>query len=297
MIETATKNLNKQQTQDIPRDGESKAHKTVVIAPPTGWSALNLRELFEYRDLLYFMVMRDIKTRYRQTALGPLWIIINPLFSMVIYTVVFGMIARLPSGNSPYAVFTYTALLPWDFFADAVNSGTSSLFQNRHILGKVYFPRLLLPISRIFSSLLDFAIQLTILFGMMVWFGIRPTWGLAFIPLFLLIGAMSGLGFGLWFSGIIVKYRDFGNITGYLTRVWMYATPVVYSKELIPEQWRTVYLLNPMANVIDGFRWALLGEAQPDWIMMGVSSLLMFVIFVGGLYTFRRVERSIVDIA
>lgn len=271
--------------------------QTIIIQAARGWSALNLQEIWEYRDLLYFMVVRDLKTRYRQTALGPLWIIINPIFSMVVYTVIFGVIANLPSGNTPYAAFTYTALLPWDFFSDAVSSGTSSLLSNKNLIGKVYFPRLLIPLSRIASSLIDFAIAFVILIGLIIFFRITPTVGVLFLPLFLLLAAVTGLGTGLWMSGIIVKYRDFGQVSGYLLRVWMYATPVVYSNELVPAQFRTLYQLNPMANVIDGFRWALLGQAEPNWIMTGISSLLALVVFIGGLYHFKRVERNIVDIA
>lgn len=275
----------------------AKSETIITIQPARGWSALHLGEIWEYRDLLYFMIVRDLKTRYRQTALGPLWIIINPLFSMVIYTIVFGVIAKLPSGNSPYPVFTYTALLPWDFFSDAVSSGTNALLANRQLLSKVYFPRLLLPLSQVASSLVDFLITFVILLGMMVYYQISPTIGLVFLPLFLGIAAITGLAFGLWFSGIIVKYRDIGNVTGYVVRVWMYATPVVYSSEVVPAQFRTLYQLNPMTNVIDGFRWALLGQAEPNWVMLAISTALTIVLFIGGLYNFKRVERNIVDIA
>lgn len=295
MAETLSRTLEKKESP--PNIPSPKAGPTTVIEHARGWSALHLGEILEYRDLLYFMVVRDIKTRYRQTALGPLWIIINPLFSMVVYTIVFGIIAKLPSGNTPYPVFTYTALLPWDFFADAVGAGTSSLLTNRQLLGKVYFPRLLLPLSQIAGSLIDFMITLVILFGMMIYYRISPTIGVLFLPLFLLIAAMSGLAFGLWFSGVIVKYRDFGNVAGYIVRAWMYATPVVYSSEIVPEQFRTLYQLNPMANVIDGFRWAMLGQAPPNWTMMAISAGLTFLIFVGGLYNFKRVARNIVDFA
>src|SRR5258708_9792905 len=216
MAELLSPAIDKKSVSDDP--DSSKPDKTVVIERARGWSALQLGEIWEYRDLLYFMIVRDLKTRYRQTALGPLWIIINPLFSMVIYTVVFGIIAKLPSGNSPYPVFAYTALLPWDFFSDAVGSGTSSLFANRQLISKVYFPRFLLPLSQIASSLLDFLITFVILLGMMVYYQVKPTIGVLFLPLFLLIAAMTGLAFGLWFSGIIVKYRDFGNFSGYLLR-------------------------------------------------------------------------------
>lgn len=272
------------------------SHET-IIEPARGWSALRLHEILEYRDLLYFMTWRDLHTRYRQTALGPLWILINPLFSIVIYTIIFGVIAKLPSGNVPYQVFTFCALLPWDCFNDAVNSGSSSLLSNRDLISKVYFPRLLLPFSRVLSSLVDFGIAFLILIGMLIYYRITPNFGVILIPLFLLLAIISGLGVGLWFSGIIVKYRDFGQVTGYLVRALMYASPVVYSSELVPAEFRFLYHLNPLANVLEGFRWALLGAPAPDWTMMFISSVIAVLLFASGLYLFRRVERSIVDIA
>jgi len=275
-----------------------KISPVVVIEPPRGWAALNLRELWEYRDLLYFLTWRDIKTRYSQTALGPLWIVLQPLFSMVIYSLIFGVVAKLPTGGTPYTVFTYSGLLPWDFFSDSVNGGLTSLLNNRQIFAKVYFPRLLVVVSRVISSLVDFAISLVILFGMMLYFGLYPNWTIIFVPFYLAVAVMTGVGVGLIFSGLVVKYRDFGQFIGMLLRVWMYATPIVYAIDLIPEQWRTLYLLNPMANVVIGFRWALLSTgAQPNWTMTVISALLGLALCIAGLYTFKRVERTIVDIA
>lgn len=272
--------------------------RTVIIQPASGWSPLNLRELWEYRDLLYFLTWRDIKTRYSQTALGPVWIVLQPLFSMVIYSLVFGLVAKLPTGGTPYTIFTYSGLLPWDFFADSVNSGLTSLLNNRQIFAKIYFPRLLVVISRVFSSLVDFAISMVILFGMMLFFGLSPNWTVIFIPVYLAVAAITGAGVGLVVSGMVVKYRDFGQFIGMLTRLWMYATPVVYSMDLIPEKWQTLYLLNPMANVVIGFRWALLSTGtEPNWVMFSISSLLGLAVCIVGLYIFKRVERTIVDIA
>ncbi len=285
------------QPQASPRDQAFTTNHETIIEPARGWSALKLREVWDYRDLLYFMVMRDLKTRYSQTALGPLWIIINPLFSMVLYTVIFGVIAKLPSGNVPYQVFTYCALLPWDMFSDDVGSGSTSLLSNRELISKIYFPRLVLPFSRVISSLVDFWISFVILIGMLIFYRITPTWGVILIPFFLLLIMLTGLGIGLWFSGIIVKYRDFGQVTGYLVRALMYLSPVVYSSEVVPERFYFLYHLNPMANVLEGFRWALLGTAPPDWIMLLVSAGISVALFLTGLYQFRRVERSIVDIA
>jgi len=268
-----------------------------VIEPPHGWSPLNLRALWEYRDLLYFMTWRGLKGRYQQMALGPLWIVIQPLMSMLLYTLIFGVIARLPSENQPYQVFTYVALLPWGFFSEAVSAGTNSLLDSKAIIAKVYFPRLVLPLSRIASSLVDLAIAFVILVGMLLYYRITPTWGVVLLPVFLLIAAITGLGVGLWLAGLIVRYRDFGQVVGFLVRAWMYATPVVYSLTIVPEKWQTLYRLNPMVGVIEGFRWALLGTGRaPDWTLL-VSALITIPIFVGGLYAYRRVERSIVDIA
>jgi len=283
------------QLESLSTHTASSSH-TIIIEPARGWSALNLRELWEYRDLLYFMVWRDLKTRYRQTALGPLWILIQPLFSMVLYTIIFGVIAKLPSGGVPYQVFTYCALLPWDVFNDAVNSGSTPLLSNRDLISKVYFPRLVLPLTRIISSLVDFSISFIILIGMLVFYRLSPNWGIVLVPFFLLLAIIFGLGTGLWFAGIIVKYRDFGQISSYLVRFLMYASPVVYSSEIVPKQFYFIYHLNPMANVLEGFRWALLGSPPPDWRMLGISTLLALVLLVSALYNFKRVERSIVDI-
>lgn len=270
---------------------------TIVIEPARGLVPLRLGELWEYRDLLYLMVWRDLKARYRQMALGPLWIIVQPIMSMVIYSIIFGAVAKLPSDGVPYPVFSYVGLLPWSFFAGAVGSSSGSLLGNKELISKVYFPRLLIPLSQILSSLVDLAISLVILLGMLVYYGIRPNWGVLMIPLFLLIAAATGLGVGLWFAGIIVKYRDFGQVAGYLVRIWMYASPVVYSVSLIPSEWRTLYFLNPITGVVEGFRWALIGTGvPPDWTL-AVSSLGVAILLIGGMYVFKRVERSIVDLA
>jgi len=273
------------------------AEREIIVEPPHGWSALDLQELWDFRDLLYFLVWRDIKGRYQQMALGPLWILIQPLMSMVLYTLIFGVIAGLPSDGQPYAVFAYAALLPWGFFSEAVASGANCFVENRQLMAKVYFPRLLMPLARMLSSLVDLGISFLILIVMLIGFGIRPNWGVLLLPLLLVIGGMTGLAVGLWFSGIVARFRDFGQVAGYLVRTWMYLTPVVYSLTQVPAQWRQVYQLNPMAGVVQGFRWALLGAPAPDWGMLTLGSLLMVPVFIGGLYYFRRTERSIVDVA
>ena len=271
--------------------------REIVVQPTHGWAALSLHELWEYRDLLYFMVWRDIKGRYQQMALGPLWIVIQPLMSMALYTVVFGIIAGLPSENQPYAVFAYAALLPWGFFSDAVASAANVFVENRQLMNKIYFPRLLVPLARILSAMVDLGISFLILIALLIYYGIRPGWGVVFLPVLLMVAAMAGLTVGLWFSGIVARFRDFGQIAGYLVRAWMYVTPVVYSIEVISPQWRTLYQLNPLTGVVQGFRWALLGAQAPDWGMLALGVALVLPVFVGGLYHFRRTERSIVDIA
>ncbi len=285
------------ESRPAPKPANVHAHR-LVIEPVKGWSSLGLRDVWEYRDLLYFMVWRDLKARYRQTALGPIWIVMQPLMSMVLYTLMFGVIAKLPSDGKPYVVFSYVALLPWGFFSGAFGEGVNALIGGIGLTSKVYFPRLIVPLANILSSCVDLAISFVILFGMLIFYGIRPTWGIIFLPVFLLIAAITGLGTGLWFSGLIVKYRDVGQFTSFMVRVWMYATPVVYSTTIVPAKWLWLYRLNPMTGVIEGFRWALLGSNDPPvWSLLAISTLAACVILLGGLYIFKRVERSIVDVA
>jgi lipopolysaccharide transport system permease protein len=269
----------------------------VIIQPARGWSSLRLHELWEYRDLLYFMTMRQLQARYRQMALGPLWIIIQPLMSMLLYSLIFGRIAKLPSDGQPYMVFTLVALLPWGIFSDAVSSAANSLVNNKQLISKVYFPRLITILSDVLTSFVDFVIEFAILLVLMAAYGLTPTWGIVFVPVLVLCAAAAGVSVGLWFAGIIVQYHDFGQIAGVIVRFWMYATPVVYSMSLVPPEWRAWYQLNPMTGIVEGFRWALLGTSPPpDWTLP--ASLLLFVpLFIGGLYMFKRVERNIVDIA
>jgi lipopolysaccharide transport system permease protein len=259
---------------------------------------LGLRELWEYRDLLYFMVWRDLKARYRQTALGWLWILLQPLLSMGLYTVIFSVVAQMPSDDRPYTVFTYAALLPWTFFANALSSGSTSLAGSLPLITKVYFPRLILPLSHLLATLVDFGISFVILLGMIFAYGITPGWGIVLVPAWLLLAAMTGLGVGICFAGIIVRYRDFGHVSSFIVRIWMYACPVVYPISIVPERWRSLYNLNPMTGVVEGFRWAMLNTGRPpDWLGLALSSLIVLPVFVGGLYYFSRAERSIADIA
>jgi len=268
-----------------------------TIEPTTGWGRLGLREIWEYRDLLYFLLWRDVKGRYKQMALGPLWIVIHPLLNMVIFSLVFGVVAKLPSNGVPYPIFTYTAILPWTFFSSAVMGATHSLLSNSHLIAKVYFPRLIVPIVSVLAGLIDFSISFLILLGMMVYYGYFPDGKILTLPLFLLLAAAIGLGVGLWAATWVMHYRDVAQLVAYLVRGWMYVTPVVYSMSIIPERWQTFYRLNPMTNVIEGIRWAVLDAGAPPDKFLLLSIMLTIPLLIGGAYYFRRTERTIVDVA
>ncbi|GAK55280.1 ABC transporter permease protein [Candidatus Vecturithrix granuli] len=269
----------------------------LIIQPTKGWGRLALHEVWEYRDLLYFLLWRDVKGRYKQMALGPLWIVLHPLVNMVMFTLIFGVVAKLPSDGVPYPIFTYTALLPWTFFSGAVMAAANSLLNHRHLIAKVYFPRLIVPIVGVISGLIDFSISLLILLGMMMFYGYGLSWRILTIPGFLLIAAMVALAVGLWSASWIVHYHDVNEILSYVVRGWMYVTPVVYAISIVPDRWRMLYRLNPMTNVIEGFRWALLGTGQaPDSLFL-ISSLCIIPMLISGAFYFRRTERTIVDIA
>jgi len=262
-----------------------------------GLIPLHLHEVWEYRELVFFFLWRDIKGKYRQTAFGPLWMIVTPIINMVLYTIIFGKVAKLSSEGIPYQLFNYSALLPWSFFSSALFNTANSLLTYRTLISKVYFPRLIIPIVGTVSGFVDFLLSFVILLAMAVHYGYPPGVNALALPLFLLLAAMTGIGVGLWWASWIVHYRDLANVLTYVAKFWMYASPVVYSISLIPEHWRTLYRLNPMVNTVEGFRWALLGIGQPDWRMVGYSFALVSLLLVGGAYHFRRTERSIVDIA
>lgn len=268
---------------------------TVVIQPSRGWAALGLREVWEYRELLFFLLWREIKGRYRQMAFGPLWIIIAPLVNMAIFSLIFGRLAKLPSEGIPYPIFTYVALLPWQFFASATRKSASSLLNQKHVIAKVYFPRLVIPVAAVLSALVDFLASFVVLIGMMVFYQVLLTWRVLTLPLFLLLAAAAGLGVGLWLAGLAIKFRDVAIGLDFGVRVWQYLTPVAYSATLIPDQWQMLYRLNPMAVVVEGFRWALLGTGQaPDWTT-ALSVAVVLLALVTGAFYFRRTERTIVD--
>ena len=276
--------------------GESLPSSTVIIRPSSGWVPLNLAELWEYRELLYFLTWRDIKVRYKQTVLGAAWAVIQPLGMMLVFTIFFGHLVGVPSDGLPYPIFAYTALLPWQLFSRALTDASTSLVVNERLITKVYFPRLLIPMSAVLASLVDFAIAFVLLLGMMVFYGIVPTGSVLMLPLFVLLALMTALGIGFWLSALNAQYRDVRYTLPFLTQFWLFATPVVYPSSLVPEQWRLLYGLNPMTGVVEGFRWALLGKTGAPDAMLAVSAIAVLATFIGGLYYFSRVEETLADV-
>jgi lipopolysaccharide transport system permease protein len=266
------------------------------IGPSKGRLHIKLDELWQYRELLYFLAWRDIKVRYKQTVIGAAWAILQPVASMVIFSVIFGNFAKIPSDGLPYPIFAYAALLPWTYFAQAIQRSSASLVSSESMIKKVYFPRLIIPLSAALAPIIDFAIAFVVLLGMMAWFGTLPTLGILFLPGFLLLAFATALAVGLFASALNVRYRDVAHAMPFLIQIWMFASPVVYSVSLVPEKWRLLYSLNPMAGVIEGFRWALLGTAQPDFSVMLVSGVVVLLLLICGLSYFRQVERSFADV-
>jgi lipopolysaccharide transport system permease protein len=275
---------------------DAGAFPVFFIRPEEDLASLGLREIWAYRELLYFLVWRDIKVRYKQTVLGAAWAIIQPFFMMVVFSLFFGRLAQVPSDGIPYPVFVYCALLPWQLFAHALSESSNSLVANERLITKVYFPRLVVPISSVLGGLIDFAIAFVILILMMAYYGIRPTWAVVTLPAFVLLAMATALGVGLWLSALNVKYRDVRYTLGFLVQFWLLATPVAYSSSLIPARWRALYGLNPMAGVVEGFRWALLGQSKAPGTMLAVSVVVVILILIGGLYYFRRMEQQFADV-
>jgi lipopolysaccharide transport system permease protein len=257
--------------------------------------SLPLREMWESRELLYFLVWRDLKVRYKQTVLGATWAVVQPLATMLIFTVVFGRLARLPSDGVPYPLFAYCALVPWSYFATALAQSSNSLVDQSRLITKVYFPRLLVPLASVIAGLVDLVITVVVLLGMLLYYRIVPGPAALALPLFILLAMLTALAVGLWLSALNVRYRDVRHTIPFLIQFWLFATPVAYSTSLVPTRWRTIYGLNPMAGVVDGFRWALLGR-EPPGAMLVVSVVTVAAIAVGGLFYFRRVEHSFADV-
>jgi lipopolysaccharide transport system permease protein len=267
-----------------------------IIEPSRGWARLNLRDLWEYRELLYFLTWRDIKVRYKQTAIGIAWAILQPLITMIILMVIFGHFAQIPSDGLPYAIFAFAALLPWTYFAGALNRVVNSVVADAHLVSKVYFPRLILPLVGTISGLIDFAISFLSLLATMYWFQVIPTWRVVALPLFLLLALLAALAVGLWLAALHVRYRDVVFTIPFLIQIWMFASPVVYPVSLVPERWRAIYSLNPMVGVIEGFRWALFGNKSPEFSLMAVSTAFILLLLIGGLVFFKHIERTFADV-
>lgn len=265
------------------------------IQPSRGWVALRLRELWEYRELLYFLTWRDIKVRYKQTALGVAWAIIQPLFTMLVFTFIRGL-AKIPSDGIPYPVFCYAALVPWTFFANGLTNSSNSLIGSSNLLSKVYFPRLTIPLATVLSGVVDLVLAFALLLVMMLYYGVAITWQIVWLPLFLLLALITSLGIGLWLSALNVQYRDVKYVVPFIAQFWMLATPIAYPSSLLKEPLRTIYGLNPMAGVVEGFRWALLGSKITVGPLLLVSSVMAVLILVGGAFYFRRMEKTFADI-
>jgi lipopolysaccharide transport system permease protein len=268
----------------------------VIIEPAGNWFSLRLKELWTYRELLYFFIWREIKVRYKQTVLGASWAVLQPFLTMVIFSVIFGRIANLDSEGIPYPIFTFAALLPWQLFSRALSDASGSLVGAQSMITKVYFPRLFLPMAAVLSGLVDFAIAFVVMFGLMIYYGITPTLALLTIPLFLLLTIITAMAVGMWLSAINVKYRDVKYVTPFLIQLWLFGTPIAYSAKLIPEQFRILYGLNPMAGVVNGFRWALLGQEASLDPLLFPSIIMVLVLFISGLIYFQRTEQTFADI-
>ncbi|MGE5305782.1 MAG: ABC transporter permease [Alphaproteobacteria bacterium] len=269
---------------------------TIVIEPRRRLFDLDLKAIWEYRELLYFLVWRDLKVRYRQTIIGIGWVVLQPLMTMVVFTAVFGNFAKVPSDGVPYPVFAYSALLPWNLFASSLTRGSDSIVGNSQLISKIYFPRLLLPLSGVLSPIVDFAISFVIFIAMMIWFHTLPTWGALALPMLLALVVLTALAIGLWLSALNVRYRDVGHAIPFLVQLWLFASPVAYPVSLVPEKWRFLYSLNPMAGVIEGFRWALLGKQSPDFGVIIISSLMVLALLIPGVVFFKHTERTFADV-
>ena len=268
----------------------------LVIEPARGWTSLGLREVWQYRELFYFLAWRDTKVRYRQTVLGASWALLQPLLLMGLFTVIFGLLLRVDSGGAPYPIFAFSALLPWQLFAFALITASNSLVNDRNLVTKVYFPRIIVPFASVAVGLADFGISLLMLIGMLLIYRTPITARVLALPAFALLALLSALAVGIWLSALIVKYRDFRYIIPFLTVFWMYATPIAYPVSLIPEGWQALYALNPMVGVVEGFRWALLGESGLRPVSLLISTAVVILLFVSGLVYFRRSEDSFADV-
>jgi lipopolysaccharide transport system permease protein len=280
----------------VPSRSSFRGDAVVRVEASRGWTSLRLREIWEYRELLYFLVWRDVSVRYKQTVLGIAWAIIQPISTMVVFSVFFGKLARIPSDGIPYPVFSYAALVPWTFFATALAQSSTSLVRDANLLTKVYFPRLVMPIASVLVGTVDFALAFTVLLGMMFAFGTFPSINVLWLPLLLLLALGTALGTGLWLAALNVRFRDVHHVVPFLIQVWLFATPVAYPSSLLPSSWRLLYGLNPMVGVVEGFRWALLGTHTRPGAVIVVSAVTVAALLVSGAFFFRRLERTFADV-
>ena len=295
--QTTRAQLDRQVASTKPPSNINIASLPIIYVKPTqGWASLKLRELWEYRELLYFLTWRDIKVRYKQTVLGAAWAIIQPFFTMVVFSLFFGKLAGVPSDDIPYPIFSYAALVSWSFFAHGVSLSSNSLVGSANLITKVYFPRLVIPISAVVSGVVDFVLAFVVLLGMMFFYGIMPTPAVVWLPLFMLLAFVTSLGAGLWLSAMNVLFRDVRYAVPFLLNVWMFATPIAYPSSLLEEPWRTLYAINPMVGVVEGFRWALLGTDTAPGPMIFVSAVAAVALLVTGAYYFRRMEKTFADV-
>lgn len=268
----------------------------VRIEPSSGWASLKLREVWDFRELMYFLVWRDVKVRYKQTVLGASWAILQPFLTMIVFSLFFGRLAGIPSEGVPYPIFSYAALVPWAFFANGSNQAANSLVGSANLIKKVYFPRLIVPVTSVMAGLVDFFLAFIVLLLMMVFFGIYPTARIMWLPLFLLLAIVTTLGVGLWLSAMNVQFRDVRYAVPFLIQLWLFITPVAYPSSLLNEPWRTLYGLNPMAGVVEGFRWSLLDTEAGSLSMVLLSSMVSLIVLVSGTFYFKRMERTFADV-
>jgi lipopolysaccharide transport system permease protein len=289
----------RQRTQESSRqhDGDAPVLPVTVIEPMRGWQALRLHELREYKALLFYLALRDLKVRYKQAALGLLWVVLQPVLTMALFTIVFGHLARLPSDGLPHPIFYLAALLPWQLFAGTFTRVSNCLVSSANLITKVYFPRVLVPVSTTALGIVDFAVAFMVLLALLAAYRVTPHWGMLLLPAFVLLALGAALGLGLWVAVWNVRYRDMQHIVPFLVQLGMFASPVVYPVSLVPEGiWRTLYTLNPMVGVIQGFRWAISGQNPPDLLAVAISAVIVLVLFTGGIYYFRRAEQTFADV-
>lgn len=304
-IQTSTDAVLTHATSVTPEEGDvcdfadseiPEAQTIVRIAPSRGWVSLRLNDVWRYRELLYFLVWRDVKVRYKQTALGAAWAILQPVLTMLVFSIFFGRLAKVPSDGVPYPLFAFAALLPWQLFAYSLSESANSLVASQNLIKKVYFPRLIIPMASVLTGLLDFAVAFVILFALMIYYQVPPTPALVALPFFLLLAVATALAVALWLSALNVQFRDVRYTIPFLTQFWLFVTPVAYPSSLVPEKWRALYGLNPMAGVVEGFRWALFKQSHGPGMLVAVSAAAVVGLLIGGLVYFRRMEKTFADL-